>query len=66
VKSAKVKKITDNMIGMDHKTCSCSSIVGDIIISQGENKKSKASFRKIVYSLSKGKAGKRTGDKSYL
>jgi hypothetical protein len=63
MKSTKVKKITDNMIGMDNKTCSCSSIVGDIIISRGENKQSKASLRKIVYSLRKGKAGKRIGDK---
>jgi hypothetical protein len=63
MKSTKSKKITDEMIGMDDKICSCSSIVGDIIISQGENKKSKASLKKIICSLRKDKAGKQTGDK---
>jgi hypothetical protein len=56
MKPGKFKKIIDEMIGMDDKICSCSSIVGDIIISQGENKDKKASLRKIMDSLRKNRA----------
>ena len=52
MKLGKFKKITDDMIGMDDKICSCSSIVGDIIVSK-ENKKKKTSLRKIMDSLRK-------------
>jgi len=56
MKSSKLKKITDEMIGMDDKICSCSSIVADIIVSE-ENKKKKLFLRKIMKSLKNGKKG---------
>lgn len=55
MKSRKFKKITDDMIGMDEKICSCASKVVDMIISRGKNKKRKTPLRKIVDSLKKGK-----------
>lgn len=57
MKSSKLKKITDEIIGIDDKICSCSSIVGDIIISE-ENKKGKTSLGKIMDSLRKKKQEK--------
>jgi len=56
MKFSKLKKITDEMIGTDDKICSCSSIVGDIIVSE-ENKKEKPFLRKIMESLKNGKKG---------
>ncbi len=55
MKSSKLKKITNEMIGRDDKICSCSSIVGDIIISNQENKDKKPSLKKIMASLRKDK-----------
>lgn len=55
MESSKGKKITDEMIGMGDKICSCSSIVGDIILSQKETKEKKNSLKKIMESLRKGK-----------
>ncbi len=55
MKSKKTKKITDDMIGTDDKICSCASIVGDIIISNQENKDKKPSLKKIMASLRKDK-----------
>lgn len=53
MKSRKIKKITDDMIGIDDRICSCSSIVGDIIV-HAENKKGKTSLKKITKLLRKG------------
>lgn len=52
MKSGKFMKITDDMIGMDDKICSCAAKVVDTIISHG--KKKKTSLRKITESLRKG------------
>jgi hypothetical protein len=46
MKSGKFKKITDDMIGMDDKLCSCASEEVDILISRAENEKGKISQRK--------------------
>lgn len=56
VKSSKTKKIndkkiTDEMIGMDDRICSCSSIVGDIILDRNKKSKNKASLKKIMDSM---------------
>jgi len=45
------KKITDEMIGMDDRICSCSSIVGDIILDRNKKSKNKASLKKIIDSM---------------
>ncbi len=55
MKKRKLKKITNEMIGMDDKICSCSSIVGDIIIETNERREKKPSLRKITESLRKNK-----------
>lgn len=55
MKSSKTKKITDEMIGMDDRICSCSSIVGDIILDRNKKSKNKASLKKIMDSLRKKK-----------
>jgi 16S rRNA G1207 methylase RsmC len=52
MKSRKIKKISDDMIGIDERICSCSSIVGDIIV-HAENKKGKNSLKKIAMVLTK-------------
>lgn len=57
MKSGKSKEITDDMIGMDEKICSCASKVVDMIISRGKNKKRKTPLRKIVDSVRKGERG---------
>lgn len=55
MKASKTKKITDEMIGMDERICSCSSIVGDIILDRSKKSKNKASLKKIMYSMKKRK-----------
>ena len=54
MKSKKFKKITDDMIGMDDKICSCAAKVVESILSHDENKENKTSLRKIMDSLKKG------------
>ncbi len=51
MKSGKFTKITDDMIGVDDKICSCSSVVGDIILFHETVKKKKNSLKKIAKSL---------------
>lgn len=55
MKTRKIKKISDEMIGMDDRICSCSSVVGDIILDRSKKRKNKASLKKILYSMKKEK-----------
>ncbi len=63
MKSGKFTKITDDMIGVDDKLCSCSSVVGDIILFHETGKKKKTSLKKITESLRKDKRLHLTGRK---
>ncbi len=53
LKSRKFKKISDEMIGMDDRICSCASRVADMILSQEEKAEDRVTLRETADSLKK-------------
>ena len=63
MKARKFKEITDEMIGMDERVCSCASKVIDMIITADDKKGKHIAQEKETHSAGKSKRTKRNRSK---